>query len=123
MADNPMLAATKAAQAARAKGETVEPSVPSKVKPTKAKRASRKAKAPVTNEKMTTVKIPQSLAKALAEKAQQVRNNNTEPVAPADRVYPAHLIQAALEHLLELDMDWNKMKDIEGFKTALKKWT
>jgi hypothetical protein len=124
MADNPLLAATKAAQASRAssKEQTNKPTVPSQDSPPKAKKTAKKTatKKPKEPEKMTTIKIPQSLARGLADRAQQVRNNNTEPVAPSDRVYPAHLVQATLEHLLELPIDWDSIKSVEDFQQVLK---
>jgi hypothetical protein len=123
MADNPLLAATKAAQASRAssKEQTDKPTVPSQDEPAKAKKTAAKktTKKPKEPEKMTTIKIPQSLARDLADKAQQVRNNNTEPVAPNERVYPAHLVQATLEHLLELPIDWASIQSVEDFRQAL----
>lgn len=132
MADNPLLAATKAAQASRvsSRERTDKGTVPLSVQPTedytveqikgktKAKKAIKKAKS-VAPEKMTTIKIPQSLARGLADKAQQVRNNNDEPVAPSDRVYPAHIIQATMEHLLDLSIDWDSIKSMEDFQKAL----
>ena len=124
MTDNPMLAATQASAAARASGkeQTDKGTVRSKDKApkakTKAKKVTSKAKAKAA-EKMTTIKIPQSLARDLADLAQQVRNNNDEAVAPSDRVYPAHLVQATLERLLELPIDWDSLKTIEEFKQAL----
>ena len=52
-------------------------------------------------EKLVTVniKITKSQKDWLAQTATQVRDNNTEPVPPAERVYPQHLIGVAIDLL------------------------
>ena len=52
-------------------------------------------------EKLVTVniKITKSQKDWLAQTATQVRDNNTQPVPPAERVYPQHLIGVAIDLL------------------------
>jgi hypothetical protein len=45
------------------------------------------------------IKITKGQKDWLAETASFVRENNTEPVPPSERVYPQHLIGVAIELL------------------------
>jgi len=76
----------------------------------------------VTQEKLVTVniKIKRSQQEWLADTAQTVRANNTEPVAPSDRVFPQHLIGVAIELLKNADVDWEKVKTLTELKDYLK---
>lgn len=50
----------------------------------------------------------------------QIRGNNDTPVPPAERMYPIHLIQIAIDHLLDgVNMDWNEIRNSEDLKEAL----
>lgn len=51
------------------------------------------------------VKIPLSQREWLAATARQVRQNNTKPVPPGDRVYPQHLVGIAIELLQKSKID------------------
>ncbi len=55
----------------------------------------------------------------LSETASQVRDNNTEPVPPALRVYPQHLIGVAIDLLKSADLDWFAIKTTEDLRKAL----
>jgi hypothetical protein len=72
-------------------------------------------------EKLTTVniKITRSQQDWLADTARLVRDNNDEPVPPADRVYPQHLIQVAIELLKSADVDWGQIKNVEDVRKYL----
>ena len=76
----------------------------------------------VTQEKLVTVniKIKRSQQEWLADTAQTVRSNNTEPVSPSDRVFPQHLIGVAIELLKNTDVDWEKVKTLTELKNYLK---
>ena len=58
------------------------------------------------------VKITKAQKDWLAETASQVRDNNLEPVPPALRVYPQHLIGVAIDLLQAAEVDWDKVKSI-----------
>lgn len=102
---------------------TPEPSVKKsevtedKPKETKAKvnRKKKVAEKPVT----VNIKIREDQKKWLADTASQVRNNNTEPVPPAERVYPQHLIGVAIDLLQDADVDWGEIKNVEELRKHL----
>ncbi|PSF33901.1 hypothetical protein C7H19_19450 [Aphanothece hegewaldii CCALA 016] len=48
-----------------------------------------------------------------------VRDNNTEFVPPAERVYPQHLIGVAIDLLKAADVDWNQVRNIEELQKTL----
>ena len=51
------------------------------------------------------IKIPSSQRQWLADTALQVRQNNTKPVPPAERVYPQHLVGIAIQLLQKTNID------------------
>ncbi|MDV3002980.1 MAG: hypothetical protein N5P05_004635 (plasmid) [Chroococcopsis gigantea SAG 12.99] len=65
------------------------------------------------------IKITKSQKTWLTEIAQQVRDNNSEPVAPSDRVYPQHLIGIAIDLLKDTDIDWSGIKSVEDLRGFL----
>jgi hypothetical protein len=76
----------------------------------------------VSQEKLVTVniKIKRSQQEWLADTAQAVRSNNTEPVSPSDRVFPQHLIGVAIELLKNADVNWQQIKTLTELKDYLK---
>lgn len=70
---------------------------------------------------LTTVniKIPRSAQRWLQDTAQQIRENNPEPVPPAQRVYPQHLIQAAIMLLQAQDVDWESVRNVDDLRNEL----
>ena len=72
-------------------------------------------------EKLVTVniKITKSQKDWLAETATQVRDNNTEPVPPAERVYPQHLIGVAIDLLKGVEVDLSQVKNVEDLREQL----
>ena len=76
---------------------------------------------PPVKEKPVTVniKISRTQHEWLTDTARTVRDNNTEPVPPGDRVYPQHLIGVAIELLQAGDIDWNEVKNVEDLKRFL----
>lgn len=102
---------------------TPEPEVkPSEDKPvkedeTKAKvnKQQKKQEQPVT----VNIKIRKDQKAWLTDTAIQVRENNSEPVAPAERVYPQHLIGVAIDLLQAADVDWDEVRNIEELREHL----
>ena len=93
---------------------TVEHSNNTKTPTTKQQTAPVKEK-PVT----VNIKISRTQHEWLTDTARTVRDNNTEPVPPGDRVYPQHLIGVAIELLQAGDIDWNEVKNVEDLKRFL----
>lgn len=73
-------------------------------------------------ETLTTVniKIERKQQRWLQDTAQQVRDNNEYAVPPSERVYPQHLIGAAIDLLKAQDLDWEAIHNIEELKEVLK---
>jgi hypothetical protein len=65
------------------------------------------------------IKVPRSQQRWLQDTAQQVRDNNTEAVPPDQRVYPQHLIQAAIALLQAQDLDWQAIHNMDELKKTL----
>lgn len=94
------------------------PLAESKTKPeaTPKRRAKGHPADPLTT---VNIKIPRSAQRWLQDTAQQVRENNPEPVPPAQRVYPQHLIQAAIALLQAQDVDWDSVRNVEDLRNRL----
>ncbi|MGL4499119.1 MAG: hypothetical protein ACRCU2_08655, partial [Planktothrix sp.] len=65
------------------------------------------------------IKISRRQKDWLSDTAQTIRDNNEEPVAPADRVYPQHLIQVAIDLLKSSEVDWSKIRNVEELRGHL----
>ncbi len=75
---------------------------------------------PVKEKPVTVnIKISRIQHEWLTDTARTVRDNNTEPVPPGDRVYPQHLIGVAIELLQAGDIDWNEVRNVEDLKRLL----
>ena len=103
--------------------ETIEPELietkPEPVKTTKSKaKVGKKAQ---KKEQLVTVniKIRKSQKEWLADTASTVRENNTEPVPPSQRVYPQHLIGVAIDLLQNVNVDWAEVKNVEELRKHL----
>lgn len=79
-------------------------------------KAKRKRKETLTT---VNIKIGRKQQRWLQDVAQQVRDNNDAPVPPNERVYPQHLIGAAIDLLSAQDIDWDSIKNIDDLKEAL----
>lgn len=79
--------------------------------------------APVSSpkEKLVTIniKITRSNQEWLTDTARTVRENNLDPVPPAERVFPQHLIGVAIELLSKADVDWSQVKNVEELRKSL----
>lgn len=73
------------------------------------------------SQKLVTVniKILKTQHEWLNDVARQVRDNNDEPVAASDRVYPQHLIQVAIELLKSSNVDWENVKNVAELRHTL----
>jgi hypothetical protein len=89
--------------------------------PTNDPPTSKKSPRPSPSEKLATlnIKVSKSQKDWLGETASQVRDNNTEPVPPSERVYPQHLIGVAIELLQSAQVDWSQVKNIEELREQL----
>ncbi len=87
---------------------------------TKAK-VSKKKTRKKTAQKLVTVniKIREDQKKWLADTASQVRDNNSSPVPPAERVYPQHLIGVAIDFLEAAGIDWDEVRNVEELREKL----
>ena len=76
---------------------------------------------PAVKEKPVTIniKITRTQHEWLTDTARTVRDNNTEPVPPGERVYPQHLIGVAIELLQTTEVDWSQVKNAEDLKQLL----
>jgi hypothetical protein len=101
-----------------------EPEVkPTETKPVK----TTKSEAKVVNktqakEQLVTVniKIRKDQKEWLTDTASTVRDNNTDPVAPSERVYPQHLIGVAIDFLEAAGVDWGEVRNVEELREQLK---
>ena len=89
-------------------------SVNEKIPVTKKPKQSIKDK-PVT----INIKITKSQKDWLSDTASMVRDNNSEPVPPSERVYPQHLIGVAISLLQSADIDWTKIKNEKELRELL----
>lgn len=107
---------------AKTPADTVEPTVTPTDKPkasvtekAKAKRKTIKQE-PYAN---LNIQITRSQQRWLQDTAQQVRDNNAEPVPAKERVYPVHLIQLAIDLLKAQSINWDEVKTTEELRDSL----
>lgn len=84
------------------------------------KKPEKRKKTSPSNELVSVnIKIPKSSKQWLSEQAQQVRDNNRDPVPPKERVYPQHLITVAIELLQNSSIDWSQIHNLEELRLHL----
>ncbi len=115
----------------KTKTEPTKPTEPTpEIKPTETKpvksakseaKVVKKTKAKQKKEQLVTVniKIRKNQKEWLANTASTVRDNNLDPVPPAERVYPQHLIGVAIDLLQNVDVDWGQVKNVEELREHL----
>ncbi len=81
----------------------------------KKNKSKQKKEQPVT----VNIKIRKDQKEWLADTASTVRDNNTEPVPPSERVYPQHLIGVVIDLLQNVDVDWDQVKNVEELREHL----
>jgi hypothetical protein len=103
-----------------------EPEVkPTETKPVKSAKSEaklvKKTKIKQKKEQLVTVniKIRKDQKEWLADTASTVRDNNTEPVPPSERVYPQHLIGVAIDFLEAAGVDWGEVRNVEELREQL----
>jgi outer membrane biosynthesis protein TonB len=81
----------------------------------------KKTKVKQKKEQLVTVniKIRKNQKEWLADTASTVRDNNTDPVPPAERVYPQHLIGVAIDFLEAAGVDWGEVRNVEELREQL----
>jgi len=97
----------------------VKPTEPKPVKTTKSE--AKVGKKNQAKEQLVTVniKIRKDQKEWLTDTASTVRDNNTDPVAPSERVYPQHLIGVAIDFLEAAGIDWGEVKNVEELRERL----
>jgi hypothetical protein len=100
--------------------DTVATELPTEPIETKVK-VSKKTTKKQKQDKLVAVniKIRKNQKDWLADTASQVRENNLEPVPPAERVYPQHLIGVAIDLLEAAGVDWGEVKNVEQLREYL----
>ena len=101
---------------------TPEPEAkPTEVKPAQTSKSKAKVLKKTSGKKLVTVniKIRKDQKAWLTDTASTVRDNNTEPVPPADRVYPQHLIGVAIDLLEAAGVDWEEVRNVEELREQL----
>jgi hypothetical protein len=85
--------------------------------------AAGEPKAPVSppKEKLATIntKITRAQQQWLTDTARTVRENNSDPVPPSERVFPQHLIGVAVELLQKAEVDWSQVRNVEELRNQL----
>lgn len=97
--------------------EELEPEIKPAQKTTKVSKVQKSL--PEEKPVAISIKISRSNHEWLNGMARVVRDNNIEPVPAADRVFPQHLISAAIDLLRESDIDWSQVKNIDDLKQQL----
>lgn len=72
-------------------------------------------------EKLATIntKITRAQQQWLTDTARTVRENNSDPVPPSERVFPQHLIGVAVELLQKAEVDWSQVRNVEELRNQL----
>lgn len=115
------MGAMKLSQFSGIKVETSpEPPPPSEPK-SELKADKQVAKPETTKSKLVTIniKVTSHQHEWLNDTARAVRDNNTDPVPPGERVYPQHLIAVAIDLLQNSGVDWSQVKNVEDLKEQL----
>lgn len=101
----------------------IEPEAkPTEPKPVKTNKSEAKVgKKNQAKEQLVTVniKIRKDQKEWLTDTASTVRDNNTDPVAPSERVYPQHLIGVAIDFLEAAGVDWGEVRNVEELRKKL----
>ncbi|MGB3791005.1 MAG: hypothetical protein WA949_23570 [Phormidesmis sp.] len=98
-----------------------EEAPPTSTLPEPARKTKAKRKKAEQDRKTATLNIQVTRAQQrwLQNTAQDIRDNNDEPVPGPQRVYPVHLIQAAIDLLKIQDVKWDEIRDVDGLRDAL----
>ncbi|MEO0708301.1 MAG: hypothetical protein AAF050_21915 [Cyanobacteria bacterium J06649_5] len=110
----------KAVNASTSVTETTESKKAEPVNNAPVKKAKAKKKSQAKSKTATlNIQVTRAQQRWLQNTAQDIRDNNDAPVPGPQRVYPVHLIQAAIDLLRTQDIEWDTIADVEGLKDAL----
>ena len=110
----------KAVNTSTSATETTESSKAEPVKDAPARKAKTRKKSQAKSKTATlNIQVTRAQQRWLQNTAQDIRDNNDAPVPGPQRVYPVHLIQAAIDLLRTQDIEWDSITDVEGLKDAL----
>lgn len=103
------------------KNAPISKDVPSTPPPEPKKKAKAKKTPTAKDGKTATLNIQVTRAQQrwLQNTAQDIRDNNDEPVSGPQRVYPVHIIQAAIDLLRSQDIKWDEIQDVKGLRDSL----
>ena len=111
---------TESVKSAKSEAKVVNTSI-GYARETHASLSVKKTKSKQKQEQLVTVniKIKKNQKEWLTDTASTVRDNNTEPVPPSERVYPQHLIGVAIDFLEAAGIDWDEVKNVEELRKHL----
>ena len=90
--------------------------------PPEARKKAKSQKKPTAKAAKTAtlnIQVTRAQQKWLQDTAQNIRDNNDKPVPGPQRVYPVHLIQAAIDLLSSQDVEWDEIQDVQGLRDSL----
>lgn len=92
---------------------------PSEAKPSKEQKSSKRIKRSSPKVVSINIKVDERQRDWLDRIARQIRSNNDSPVKPGERVYPQHLIGAAISLLQNSEVDWSTIRNIDELREFL----
>ena len=97
------------------------PPTPPQSEPVAKVKAKAKKKPAEKDRKTATlnIQVTRTQQRWLQNTAQDIRDNNDEPVPGPQRVYPVHLIQAAIDLLRSQDIKWDEVHDVTELRDSL----
>ena len=98
----------------KTKKTTTKPKTTTKAKAKVVKKTKAKEELVTVN-----IKIRKDQKAWLTDTAIKVRENNSDPVPPSERVYPQHLIGVAIDFLEAAGIDWDEVKNVEELRKQL----
>ena len=97
---------------------TVKPKTEPIIQPQPVSTAKRETK--TDRPKKINIDIGERRHNRLNDIAAQIRASNIDPVVPSERMYPIHLIQIAIDFLLDgLEIDWKEIQKPEDLRELL----
>lgn len=108
---------TSSADEEKTSTSPIEPA--QKTEPTQKAKSGKKSTAKTGKTATLNIQVTRAQQRWLQSTAQDIRDHNDGPIPGPQRVYPVHLIQAAIDLLKTQDIEWDEIKDIEGLRDAL----
>jgi hypothetical protein len=114
---------TAKAQSQPGSGVTEEPKIEEEVAPPPPESTTQPVPQKQSDDKgklvPINIKITRRQHEWLNDTARTVRENNSEPVPPNERVFPQHLIGVAINLLQASDVDWSQVRNVEELRKVL----